>query len=239
MQKMLVLFLFALSSYSSTAQCEKVFISGNVVDSIRPKAFYNLMIINRSTGQGVFGRPDGSFSLYTKANDTIALSVKGYPLVQLVAVGDSNCQQKVRFYIESDIQEVEEVIVRPIKSLEEIKAEREALAMRETRMVTGIEMMQSPITALYQAFSRKEKSKRWVAEQEFKDDKRRVVRELLRTYVAAEIIELNDQDFDDFIAFLNVDENFLKTASEMELITFIKDKYEHYKLFGNSPYWKD
>ena len=34
------------------------------------------------------------------------------------------------------------------------------LAMRETRQVTGIEVLQSPITALYQAFSQREKSKR-------------------------------------------------------------------------------
>ena len=69
---------------------------------------------------------------------------------------------------------VEQVVVRPLKSLEQIREEREALAMRETRMVTGIDMLQSPITALYQAFSRKERSKRWVAEQEFKDDQRKI-----------------------------------------------------------------
>ena len=31
------------------------------------------------------------------------------------------------------------------------------------------------------------------------------------------------------ITFLNLDEQFIKTASEMELILFIKDKYEHFK----------
>ena len=56
----------------------------------------------------------------------------------------------------------------------------------------------------------------------------RIVKELLRNYVAYDIIDLSDQQFEDFIFFLNVDENFLKTASELELITFIKDKYDHY-----------
>ena len=107
--------------------------------------------------------------------------------------------------------------------------ERAALAMRETRMVTGIEVMQSPITALYQAFSKKERSKRWVAEQEYKDDQERIVKELLRNYVAYEIIELSDEEFESFIYFLNMDDVFLKTATEMELITFIKDKFEHYQ----------
>jgi hypothetical protein len=95
-------------------------------------------------------------------------------------------------------------------------------------MVTGIEMMQSPITALYQVFSKKERNKRWIAEQQYKDNQRKVVQELLRLYVANDIINLTEDEFDDFISFLNINEEFLKTATEMELITFIQDKYEHF-----------
>ena len=90
-------------------------------------------------------------------------------------------------------------------------------------------MLQSPITALYQAFSKKEQNKRWIAEQQYKDDQRRIVQELLRLYVAFDIIELSESEFDEFITFLNLDEQFIKTASEMDLILFIKDKYEHFK----------
>ena len=100
--------------------------------------------------------------------------------------------------------------------------------MRETRLVTGINILESPITALYQAFSKKEQNKRWIQEQKYKDDQRRVVKELLRLYVAFDIINMTEDDFDDFIQFLNMDDYFLKTSSEMELILFIKDKYEHY-----------
>lgn len=187
------------------------------------------MVINRSTGQGVFGQPNGSFSVYANNGDTISLSVRGYSNVNTVVIADSNCQCKGQYYVEGKAQEVEQVYVRPLKTLEQIKEERASLVMRETRMVTGIEVMQSPITALYQAFSKKEKTKRWIAEQEFKDDQVRIIKELLRTYVAYDVIDLSDEEFENFIAFLNIDEDFLKTASELELITFIQDKYEHYK----------
>ena len=100
--------------------------------------------------------------------------------------------------------------------------------MRETRLVTGINILESPITALYQAFSKKEQKNRWIQEQKYKDDQRRIVKELLRLYVAFDIINMTEDDFDDFIQFLNMDDDFLKTSSEMELILFIKDKYEHY-----------
>lgn len=223
-------FILFLSNIGIAQKCDKVLFTGRVMDTLRPQSFYNLMIVNRSTGQGVFGQPNGSFSVYVSNGDSLSISVKEYPVINLVVSADSNCQFKKRIIIEGKPKELREIAVRPLKSLEQIKEEREALAMRETRMVTGIEVMQSPITALYQTFSKKEQNKKWIAEQVYKDDQRKIVQELLRTYVAYDIINLNDEDFDHFISFLNINESFLKTATEMELITFIQDKFEHFKI---------
>jgi hypothetical protein len=224
-----LIFLFSIANVQS--QCERVYVSGRVVDSLNPQVFYNLMIVDRSSGRGVFGQPDGTFSVYVSSGDKLSISTKGYPIYEFIAKPDSNCQCKVLAYIEKLPQEIKEVVIRPLKTLEQIKEERQALSLRETKMVTGIEMLQSPITALYQAFSKKERNKAWIAEQTYKNDQRKVVKELLRVYVAFEIINLTEEEFDEFITFLNVDESFLKTASEMELIVFIKDKFEHFSSF--------
>jgi hypothetical protein len=225
------LLLIVLLSFQTAlhAQCDQVFISGKVLDTLREQNFFNLMVVNKSTGRGVFGQPNGHFSVYARPGDRIALSTKGYPVYEFIAKPDENCQCRVEAYIERLPQEVQEIVVRPLKTLEEIKEEREALALRETRTITGVNVLQSPITALYQACSKKEPNKRWIAEQQYKDDQRKIVKELLRLYVAFDIIELSEADFDEFITFLNLDEQFIKTASEMELILFIKDKYEHFK----------
>jgi hypothetical protein len=225
-----LLFGLILFTYSSLmSQCEQVFVSGRVEDTMNRDMFYNLMVINKTTGRGVFGQPNGFFSVYVRPGDKIALSTKGYPVYEFIAKADGDCQSHIYAIIERIPQEIEQVVVRPLKSLEQIKEERQALSQRETRLVTGINVLESPITALYQAFSKKEQSKRWIAEQQYKDDQRRVVKELLRLYVAFEIIDLPEDIFDDFITFLNIDENFIKTASEMELVLFIKDKYDHFK----------
>ena len=226
-------FIFSLLiflPFVSISQCDKVFVSGRVVDTLRPQNFYNLMVINRSTGRGIFGQPDGYFSVYVRPNDKISLSTKDYPIYEFIASPDSNCQCQVLAYIDRLPTQIKEVVVRPLKTLEQIKEERKNLVLRETRQVTGIEALQSPITALYQAFSKKEQNKRWIAEQNYKNDQRQVVKELLRLYVAYEIIEMEEDEFDDFIIFLNADPDFLKTAAEMELVLFIKDKFEHFKM---------
>jgi tyrosyl-tRNA synthetase len=228
-KKILLSFFVLLLSSPTWAQCEQVLVSGKMIDTLRLQNFFNLMVVNKTTGRGVFGQPNGHFSVYASTGELIALSTKGYPVYQFVVKPDENCQSKVLAYIERLPQETPEVIVRPLKTLEQIKEERENLALRETRTVTGVSALQSPITFLYQAFSKKEQNKRWIAEQEYKDDQRRIVQELLRLYVAFDIIELSDTEFDAFITFLNIDEQFIKTATEMELILFIKDKYDHYR----------
>lgn len=229
MKAKIIIGLLLAGTTVQAQECDKVLFTGKITDTLRPQAFYNLMVINRSNGRGVFGQPNGSFSVYANDGDSLSLSVKGYPVVNVVVKSNDDCQHEGFYFIEGKAQEFEAVNVKPLKSLEEIKEERQALAMRETRMVTGIEVLQSPITALYQAFSKKEQSKQWVAKQEHLDNQQRILQELLRTYAAYDIIELSDQEFESFISFLNMDETFLKTASEMELITFIKDKFEHYQ----------
>jgi hypothetical protein len=226
-------------TFSMQAQkCDRVFLAGRVLDTMQAQGFYNLMIVNSTTGRGVFGQPDGSFTVYASDHDSITLSVKGYSMYGFRIKADSNCQMKLTGILDHKAVQFEEVVVRPLKTLQQIKEERASLSMRETRQVTGIEMLQSPITALYQAFSRKEKDKRWIAQMEYKDDQRKVLKELLRVYVAYDIVKLDEEEFDSFVEFLNIDENFLKTSSEMELITFIKDKFEHFSRM-NSHYFID
>jgi len=221
-------FLFYSAKNFYSQNCEQILFIGNVTDTLKTQSFYNLMIINRTNGRGTFGQPNGQFSVYVNDGDKISISVRGYDIIDYTVRHNKACRIEKHFILEPKIQEIEEVIIHPLKTLNEIKEERASLALRETRIVTGVSALQSPITALYQAFSKKEKNKRWIAEQEYKDNQRKIVKELLRLYVSYKIIDLDENEFDKFIAFLNLNEQFLKTATEMELIVFIKDKYEHF-----------
>lgn len=231
--KLIVAILLILSA-SGTAfaqePCTRVWLKGKVEDTLIKHAFLNLMVVNTSTGKGVFGQPDGTFGVYVNNNDSIILSIKGYERYGFRVKGDSSCRFEVYAVVERKARQIDEVVIKPLKSIQEIKEERAALALRETRTITGIEAFQSPITALYQRFSKREQSKALVAKKEYEDSKEEIVQELLRLYVSYDIIKLNNEDFIDFIRFMNMDENFLKTATDIELITFIKDKLEHYLL---------
>jgi hypothetical protein len=130
------------------------------------------------------------------------------------------------------------VTVAALKTLDELKKERSKLEKRETKTVTGIDALSSPITALYEAFSKRAKSKRLLAELEHQENQEEIVKELLRVYVHHKIIELDDREFGKFIEFLNINEDFLKTASDYDLVVYIKDKFRHYMRM-NDYYFED
>lgn len=232
--RLLVLLVMVVSVGTALGQeCSRVWLKGRVTDTLQTQAFYNLMVVNRTSGLGVFGQPDGSFGVYVNANDSITLSVKGYYMIGFRVKPDSTCQHNVNMAIIEKGTDLQEVVIRPLKTIQQVKEERAALALRETRSVTGLEAFQSPITALYQRFSQREQSKAAVAAMQYKDSQEAILKELLRLYVVYDIIEMSDEEFESFIAFLNMDEDFLKTASDLELVTFIKDKFEHYMRIKN------
>jgi hypothetical protein len=221
--------LFLSSFFTSfTQDCQNVWLKGRVEDTLNRHVFLNLMVVNVSSGKGVFGQPNGTFGVYVKDNDSIVLSIKGYERYGFRVKADSMCHFNVYQVVERKATQIQEVVIKPLKSLQQIKEERADLAMRETRTITGLEAVQSPITALYQRFSKKEQTKALIEKYKYEDSKEAIVQDLLKLYVSYDIIKLDSDDFIDFIRFMSIDDNFLKTASDMELITFIKDKLEHY-----------
>lgn len=231
MKKTVLTFTLALASWTfAQGQCEEIYLKGSVRDTAMAQSFYNLMVINITTQQGVFGRPNGDFSVYVRPGDRIAFSVKGYGKKFIDIPQQNKCSIDTIIYLSPNIQKFEEIQIYPIKSLEKIKEEREALSQRETRTVTGINVFESPITALYERFSNAAKSKRLVAEMEHQDNINKVLKELLRVYVSFDVVYLEEEQFTAFLNFLNIDEHFLKTASDYDLIIYIQDKLEHYKI---------
>lgn len=225
-----ILFLFLISVIITFGQqtCTKVYVKGSVKDTLQYQPFYNLMIVNKTSGRGVFGQPDGTFQVYADLNDTISISVKSYGVYTFRVIGDSNCQMKLNKVLIGKEKILQTVVIKPLKSVQQIKEERANLALKETHTVTGVNVLQSPITALYERFSKKAQQREKIAGLIYVDQQRKVLKELLRVYVAYEVIDLKDDEFDEFIIFLNISDDFLKTTSDIELIDFIRGKFEHF-----------
>lgn len=205
-------------------------IEGRVVDTTKIVGFYNTVVLNKTVGKGIFGESNGRFKITIRKGDLIGVSVSGYK-TRYISYADSVYKPVYKPLIYLNILSVQgkEVVVTRIRSLEELKEERAAIAKREVATVTVINAFQSPITALYIAFSKREKTKSLVADMEYQDQQDNVVREILRLFVHNDIINLSPDDFEEFMQFLNLNPDFLKYANDYELITYIQYKFEHFQ----------
>jgi hypothetical protein len=212
----------------------QVVVSGKVRSDERDRVYYDLMIVNKRTHTGIFGNPDGSFSVKAIAGDTLMFGAIGLQ-TKNVLIPDSLSLDSIRIDVRLRplsvaLRAVEVLPERTIKAIEKDIAEL-GYNERDYRLY-GVDAFQSPITFLYQAFSKRERSKRLVAELKNEERKRALLKELLHLYVEYDIINLSDEAFDEFIDFVDVPEATLKGLSQYEFLVYIKRKYELFSRLG-------
>lgn len=231
---LLLVLLLAASAADVLAQEQPVTVRGKVSGGDGEHTFYDLMIVNRRTRNGSFGNTDGTFAITALRNDTLLIGAGGYVTRTLLLseFADSDLGD-LQVTLRPWAIELKPVAVLPERTLKEIQADIAKLGFNEKDYrATGINAFESPITFLYQEFSRRERSKRQVAELRNEDRKRELLRELLQKYVEYDIINLSDDSFDDFIDFCAVPDEVIKGLSQYDFLIYVKKKYELYTSLG-------
>ncbi len=217
---------------SMNAQVHTVTISGKAFDQEDPKLpLPKLMVINKRTNNGSFADSEGKFTLKAYKTDTLVFSALGFH-TKKICLKDS--LDKESYSIEVPLKhlrfELKEVSVFADRSLNDIQKDINKLGVKNTYTTQGTaDAMSSPITFLYERFSKFERSKRKVAEWENEELKRDVLKDLFRIYIKNDVIDLPDEEFDAFIKYLNLSDEFIQSASQFELVMAIKGKYESFK----------
>ncbi|MBL7923844.1 MAG: hypothetical protein JNL88_06570 [Bacteroidia bacterium] len=206
-------------------------VSGKAMDAAHPALLLEqVMVINLNTQQGVFGAADNSFSVQISKDDTLIITAMGYRSDK-ICFRDSAL--KAHYHIIVPLRKLsinlEEATVFVPRDLNRIEQDIKKLGYnaRDYRL-SGVDAWQSPVTALYQEFSRKERSKRKVAELMNEDRRRELLREVLANYARAGLIKLRYNEYNAFIDYLALNEFMLQAFTQYELAFYIKKKYYSY-----------
>jgi hypothetical protein len=232
----IILLFFIFCASSMVAQ--PATISGRAFDRDNPNLpLPKMMVINKRTGQGVFADAESKFSISATQADTLLFSIIGYN-TKKVCLKDSVLRK--HYYIEIEMHKLQytlkEVSVFAPRSLNDIDKDIARLdSTRRARYYTDVNAFSSPITYLYERFSKFGKSKQQVAEWENEDLKKDILKDLFRLYVRHEIIDLSEEEFEAFISYCNLSEEFIKNASQFELVMAIKGKFESFN--ANKDYY--
>ncbi|MCK6641418.1 MAG: hypothetical protein L6Q81_15155 [Bacteroidia bacterium] len=226
-----VFFLVSMGLFAQGAPgIAEITFSGTIYDINDSLATPAPIVVNKRTGTGHAFLPGGNFSINGMKTDTFLVTSGGYNHVKF-CFADSvyRAEYRVRVGLSMRVNELNPVTVFPVKDLKVIRQDRQNLGVQPTRTTEGVtDAVSSPITFLYERFSREGQSKALVAELENRDRTNAVLKDLFRTYNRAGVINLPENDFDAFIAFLNMPEAYLKNASDYELAVTIKQRFEQF-----------
>jgi hypothetical protein len=231
-RKIRIACLFSSLSIFCYSQKATITISGQAYDRESKLPLPKLMVINKRSGVGVFADSESKFSISAKQTDTILFSAIGFKMKK-ICLRDSS--EKARFYMVIALDRLsytlKEVSVFAPRTLNEIDKDISGLdSVRSyNRNFHDINGLESPITYLYERFSKFARSKQKVAMWENEDLKRSILKDLFRIYIKHDIMDLSEEEFDAFINYCNLSESFIKNASQFELVMAIKGKYSSFK----------
>ena len=231
MRHFLRFFLIVMLCQSAYGQNE-IRITGVVTDNSGVTVVPNLMVVNKRTQQGQFSGMDGRFTMTVRNTDTIIVAATGFYTLK-IAIADSVKIGVSEFNIRLNRLQVnlKEVEIFTNRDMEAIEKDIQTLGYDEREyLLDGVDAISSPITAVYMAFSRREQSKRLVAEMRNNDRRRALLKELFRKYVDYDIIQLNNDEFDRFIDFCRVSDEFLKGSTQYDFIMYVKKRFEVFRM---------
>ncbi|CAN5678762.1 hypothetical protein BH11BAC1_BH11BAC1_11560 [soil metagenome] len=224
-----------LSSYAQT-DTNLIYINGRVYDPLTTKPdLNNFMIVDMETQHGFYGKADGSFSIDINKNDTLVIAVIGYDFVKY-CFRDSVLKPRYDLLVRLKRKEVQlpEVHIIAPRDLEAIERDIQKLGYNKRDYeISGINALESPITFLYEEFSRFEQLRRRNAQIVNNEKRRNLLKELLSRYVADAIISLSNDEFEHFIDFCDVNESYMKTASQYDFMVYIKRKFDLFEAMND------
>lgn len=229
--KSAVFLVLAIVGVNSYGQDSLVTVRGQVYGVNGNTDLLTLFVVNQASGTGNFGNPNGTFEITVNRKDTIMIGSIGY-FTERICMNDS--VGKDTFDIKVQLIQLEyylrDVVVLAPRELENIYEDISKLGYdpKDDRLSGVADPLSSPITALYEMYSKRAQKER-LARELINDAKRRdLLKELLAKYVDYGIIDLSNDQFDDFIVYLNVSDQFLQSCSQYDFIIYVKQKYKYY-----------
>ncbi len=231
----IVAVLFVSKGFSQKTE-RKYVISGTVVDQDSTTVMPYVYLINSRTDNGTITDYNGKFTIIGQNNDTLTLQYVGYarrkyPISLIKNVNDS-IKKPVKIVMHSMMVSMQSVtvIANKIKPNEIDYMKR---YIRQHAAPKGVDAFNSPITALYDQFSRKGKEQRKL-QQIFQDILiQEEVNKKFNPEILRQLTEDETIDFDNFRRYAwRVDNQFILTHDGYDLYAPIMYYYRQYKKAG-------
>lgn len=236
--RFLILISICIFSGVAIAQQTSVKITAKIVDD-NGNAVPFADIANRRLQLGFSASKDGEFSTTLLKTDSLTILKKGYTPTK-VNLRDSAAKSEyfLTIVLNKIPLELNEVQINAIRTHQQIRQTINSLYVKSTDINPDARPMTNPLSYLYELFSKHEKEKRIASKLETEEAKRVVLKDLFRLYNNYNIIDLDEDEYDRFITFLNMPYEFLQRTSDYDLAVAVKRSFAGYSKDKGSSFRK-
>jgi len=218
------------------AQENEIVVRAKVVDeNYNPVSYVDIAF--RRLQLGFSGNKEGYFTVKMLQNDSLVVFKKGHVPTK-VSFKDSTARSEyvVTIILQRTPQELTEVQISAIRTHQQIRQEINRLYIRNTDAHPDARPLTNPLSYLYELLNKHEKEKRVASQLETEEAKRIVLKNLFRLYNNYSIIDLDEDEYDRFITYLNMPYSFLQQTSDYDLAVSIKRMFAGYSKDKSSSF---
>lgn len=230
-------FLLLLLAFSAALFSQRSYvISGTVFETDTTQSMPFVYLINSRTGNGTVTDYNGRFSIIAKDKDTLTFQYLGYarrryPVSIIKNINDS-MKQNIKVVMQPVMINMQGINVYA-NSIKPNEIDYMKRYIKQHAALKGVDAFNSPITALYDQFSRKGREQRKL-QQIFEEI---LIREEVNKKINPEILrQLTEDDFVDYEAFKKycwyISDQYILTHEGYDLYAPIMDCYRRYKRDG-------
>jgi hypothetical protein len=250
MKKFLFL-LFLISCSLAYAQDEDI-INGTVLNDATDQPLENVNIVNLNSVRGASTDREGKFSIRASVNDTLYFSYLGFKSIRVRVTNDWLKYGDIKVKMTELGIALEEVVVRPVELTGYVEVDARLIPIydnyryRITGLSTGYEggktkpsavssvlsSIFNPADFLYNIFGKRPKQMRKLRQMKEDDEIRNLLAGKYDRETLMAVLQLERVDIDEIVNRCNYSQDFIRTASDLQILDAISECYEEYKVLN-------
>jgi len=234
-------------------------LKGRIINVTDKKPLQSAHVLNLNSVEGTITNSDGAFIIFAQPNDTIFISYIGYQSIKLKVTKDLLKGNELEIAIHEKTVNINEVTVKAhnLIGVLEIDAKNVPkdqfsrihidglpqayeVGRPQSRDYTSLAgVFFNPLDFWYQKFGKKPKELKKLRKLKEEDRLRDIMEEKFSREILMDYMDMSRKELNDLLKECNYSDNFIRKASDLQVIEAVLECYENYRAIKKGKVSKD
>jgi hypothetical protein len=261
----LIAFIFVNTSFSQIKETEintqdsTKILAGRIISVTDKKPLQSAHIVNLNSVVGTVTNRKGEFRITARANDTIFISYVGFQSIKLKVTKDLLRGNELEIAIHEKTIDIDEVTVKAHNLIGVLEIDAKNVPRDEysrihieglpqayeigrpqsTEYNTVAGALFNPVDFWYNKFGKKPKELKKLKKLKEEDQLRDIMEEKFSREILMDYMDMSRKELNDLLKDCNYSNNFIRKASDLQVIEAVLECYENYRAIKEGTVSKD